>query len=398
MAQQDRNIYINALGCTTIEKQNIEMVERKGLGHPDSIMDGTMDAVSRALSKHYISHFGRILHHNTDKGQLSSGRAAPVFGGGEILSPIQILLSGQATDKYGGTDIGVDEIAIEAARNYLKTAVPRINLDLGALFESKMVMGSEDLVDVYERKETVANDTSFGVGYAPLSRTERLALELEEYLNSPAYKRLRPAVGTDIKVMALRHGNGITLTVAAAMIASEIKNMKEYAENKDAVRGDIKKFCDGQVDIPVDIHINHCDNLARELVYITVTGTSAEMGDAGAVGRGNRVNGLITPCRPMSLEAAAGKNPLRHVGKLYNVMATLASERIVREVPSISEVHIKLLSQIGRPINDPLIAEIRLESNRPTEDGRMAASILDEMLSDFPEITDRLVEGKIRIF
>ena len=57
-------------------------------------------------------------------------------------------------------------------------------------------------------------------------------------------------------------------------------------------------------------------------IYLTVTGLSAEQGDDGEVGRGNRVNGLITPSRAMSLEAAAGKNAVAHVGKLYNLWRT----------------------------------------------------------------------------
>ena len=397
MAKQ-KNIHVSKLDFTPIEEREIEMVERKGLGHPDSMMDGTMDAVSRALSKFYIKKFGQILHHNTDKGQLSSGKSHPEFGGGEILSPMLILLSGQATDHYGDEDIAVDEIAIEAARDYLKNAVPRLNVDLEVLLDSQIVMGSEDLISVYAKKTPAANDTSFGVGYAPLSRTERLTLALEEYLNSKSYKKLRPQVGTDIKVMALRWNGCITLTVAAAMISSEIKNITDYKRTREIVLEDISKFCDEKSDLPVSVVLNSLDDLEKENVYITVTGTSAEMGDAGAVGRGNRINGLITPCRPMSLEAAAGKNPLRHVGKLYNVMATIASKKIIEDIPSIREAHIKLLSQIGRPIDDPLIAEVTIDSDDLVRDGKKAQELMDGLLDQFPKITADLVAGKIRVF
>ena len=56
-------------------------------------------------------------------------------------------------------------------------------------------------------------------------------------------------------------------------------------------------------------------------MYLTVLGTSADGADGGQVGRGNRVNGLISLHRPMSTEAAAGKNPVSHVGKIYNLLA-----------------------------------------------------------------------------
>jgi len=393
-----KKVQVNQLGCTGIEEQEIEIVERKGLGHPDSIMDGMMEEVSRELSKYYIKNFGRILHHNTDKGQLSSGNSNPCFGGGKILRPIHVLLSGQATDKYGGDDIAVEEIAIKAARKYLVHAVPRIDIDCDAIFDSKIVMGSSDLVSVYERKEEVANDTSFGVGYAPLSATEMLVLDVEKYLNSHDCKKKHPAVGTDVKVMALRLNGKITLTVAAAMVSSEVKDVRDYVKIKESVLDDLMRFCSEKTELPVDICLNRLDKPEKGDVYITVIGTSAEKGDAGAVGRGNRVNGLITPCRPMSLEAAAGKNPQRHIGKLYNVMARLASEKIVKEIPSIKEIHIKLLSQIGRPISDPLVAEIRMDSEDFDSDTKKAGEILEGLLHEFPALTKSIVEGKVGVF
>ena len=66
-------------------------------------------------------------------------------------------------------------------------------------------------------------------------------------------------------------------------------------------------------------------------MYLTLLGTSAEQGDSGQVGRGNRVCGLISLNRPMSVEAAAGKNPVSHVGKIYNVLAHELAMRIYAE-------------------------------------------------------------------
>ena len=53
-------------------QQTIEFVERKGIGHPDSIADGLAESVSRALCKMYIERYGRILHHNTDETRSSA--------------------------------------------------------------------------------------------------------------------------------------------------------------------------------------------------------------------------------------------------------------------------------------------------------------------------------------
>ena len=46
-----RNIVIEHLSTKHIEKQDIEIVERKGIGHPDSIADGLAESVSRSLCK-----------------------------------------------------------------------------------------------------------------------------------------------------------------------------------------------------------------------------------------------------------------------------------------------------------------------------------------------------------
>src|SRR5690606_40191772 len=81
------------------------------------------------------------------------------------------------------------------------------------------------------------------------------------------------------------------------------------------------------------VEVNMADGETPESVYLTVTGTSAESGDYGQVGRGNRANGLITPHRPMSLEAVAGKNPVTHVGKLYNLLASRIAAEAARPAP-----------------------------------------------------------------
>jgi len=65
-----RNIIVEDLKQTPLEKQRIEIVERKGLGHPDYICDAVMDSISISLSKEYLEKAGTILHHNVDKSLL----------------------------------------------------------------------------------------------------------------------------------------------------------------------------------------------------------------------------------------------------------------------------------------------------------------------------------------
>ncbi|WP_423793301.1 methionine adenosyltransferase [Methanocaldococcus indicus] len=404
-----RNIFIKKLNCKPIEENEIEIVERKGLGHPDSIADGIAESVSRELCKMYKEKFGTILHHNTDQVEVVGGHAYPKFGGGEMVTPIYILLSGRATmqivDENGNiTKLPVGTVAVKAAKEYLKKVIRNLDVDKDVIVDCRIGQGSVDLVDVFERQKDkipLANDTSFGVGYAPLSTTEKLVLETEKLLNSEETKKEIPALGEDIKVMGLREGKKITLTIAAAIVDKYVNNIEEYKEVINKIKKKVeelsKKIANGY---EVEICVNTADDYERESVYITVTGTSAEMGDDGSVGRGNRVNGLITPFRPMSMEAASGKNPVNHVGKIYNVLANLIANDIAK-LEGVKECYVRILSQIGKPINEPKALDIELivDDNVNFKDiEEKAKEIANRWLDNILEVRDMIVEGKINTF
>ncbi|MBS3761609.1 MAG: methionine adenosyltransferase, partial [Halodesulfurarchaeum sp.] len=134
----DRNIRVQSLKRGAVEDQEIEIVERKGIGHPDSICDGISEAVSRALAQEYVDRFGRVLHYNTDETQLVAGDAAPAFGGGEVVEPIYILLVGRATKYYDGQPIPVDSVALEAARSYLRENLPNLDLESDVMVDVRL--------------------------------------------------------------------------------------------------------------------------------------------------------------------------------------------------------------------------------------------------------------------
>ncbi len=396
-----RNIVVEKLTEIPTSQRQVELVERKGLGHPDSMADGVAEAVSRALCKHYLQKFGVILHHNTDKVQVCGGETAPDFGGGEVIRPIYILLSGQATDRTEKGTIPVSEIAISAAKDYLKGVLPYLDVDDGVLWESRINFGSADLRDVFGRRGMPsANDTSLGVGFAPMTPLERAVLNTEQFLNSEEYKNKRPEVGQDIKVMGYRNGKVMKLTVAAATLCQLIKNKDHYMQIKEQVTEDLTRFLSNQTDMDIEVYLNTADKPEKGKLgcYLTITGTSAEMGDSGAVGRGNRVNGLITPYRPMTMEAAAGKNPINHVGKMYNLLAFKCAERIVSELPAIEEVRVRILSQIGKPIDQPLVANIELHSPKFSENQAKAQKIVDEELAHITDITEQILRDRFSVF
>jgi S-adenosylmethionine synthetase len=368
-----------------VKSRKTELVERKGIGHPDSISDGIAESVSRALSREYREMFGKVLHHNTDEVQLIAGNSEPeVKGGGEVISPIYILLGGRATKNFDGEKIPVDEIALQAAKNYVeekfKVLKPR-HIE----FESRIGETSSDLKEIFSEDLPKSNDTSFGVGHAPMSATEGIVRKLEGRLHSEI-----PEVGEDVKLMGLRQSDKLKLTVAAAVISGRIGGVEDYRKVKQEVEDVAAEFVRENSELEPEIYVNTADEPEKDSYYVTVTGTSAEMGDDGSVGRGNRVNGLITPHRSMSLEAASGKNPVTHVGKIYNLKAREIAEEIGGG-EKFSEV--KILSQIGAPLDEPQTVEVKSQVEQ-----EKVKEVVEEKLSNFESVTDSCVKGKYSTF
>ena len=399
----DRNIFVGERNVPIMDKMPLEIVERKGIGHPDSMADGIAEAVSRALCREYMKNFGQYMHHNTDQVEVVGGLANPKFGSGDVLKPIYILLSGRATEKVGDDYIGIHTVGIEAAKSYLNEVMPNLDVDKHIVIDSRMGSGSVDLVDVFGRGKGVpnANDTSFGVGFAPYSDVERLVFGTEKRLNSREFNNKLPQVGEDIKVMGLRKDDTIELTIAAALVSGKTESLDHYKETVTAIKREIEEMAPSVTDRKVNIHVNTGDNYDTGCYFLTVTGTSAEMGDDGSTGRGNRCNGLITPYRPMSLEATSGKNPINHVGKIYNLLSNRIAEEIVGQVEGISEVYVKLLSQIGRPIDQPLAANVHvnMEEGKKFSDAKgKVEKLADYWLENITQITDWVIKGKVETF
>jgi S-adenosylmethionine synthetase len=399
----DRNIRVQSLDRRAVEDQEIEIVERKGVGHPDSICDGIAEAVSRELARTYVDRFGKVLHYNTDETQLVAGDAAPAFGGGEVVEPIYILIVGRATKYYDGQAVPVDSIALRAAREYLAETLPNLDLETDVIVDVSLGEGSGDLQEVFsEDGSTVpmANDTSFGVGHAPLTETERIVAETERQLRTE-FQSDHPALGQDIKVMGKREGSTIDLTVAAAMVDEHVPDMEAYEAEIEAVREFVADLGTSYTDRDLRVHVNTADEPSEGSIYLTTTGTSAEQGDDGSVGRGNRANGLITPNRSMSMEATSGKNPVNHIGKIYNLLSTEIAREVVAEVAGIRDLRVRLLSQIGSPIDEPHVADLHVVTGEGTAvEGveHEIREIVDERLANVQDVTEAVIDGDLSTF
>jgi len=388
-----------------VEELDVEVVERKGRGHPDTICDALAEQLSVSLSRFYLERFGMVLHHNVDKVLLRAGSARPRFGGGEVVEPMEIYLAGRATREFQGVEIPVEELAADGSLSWFRRSFHALDPGRHVRLHCLVRPGAADLVDLYlqgrRRGEWLANDTSIGVGFAPASELERIVAAVEARLNSGETKAACPEVGEDVKVMGVRRKDRILLTVSCAFIGGFLSGSPDYLEKRERVLALALEAAQGLTGRQVSVSVNAADDPAQGRLYLTVTGTSAEAGDDGEAGRGNRANGLITPYRPMTLEAAAGKNPVTHVGKLYQIACLRIAESLVAEVPGVIAAECSLVSLIGRPVGDPQTADIRVR----LRDGRPPADVAAEVeaiarghLARLDTVWRDVLEGRVSVY
>jgi len=353
-----------------------EVVERKGLGHPDTLADGISESISRSLCNLYLEEYGSIMHHNLDKVLIVAGKSRPEFGGGEILRPPTVVVGGRATSL---AEKAMEQVIKEATEKFFATALRNLR---EFRVEVRAGEGAPELRSLMGRG---ANDSSIGVGFAPLSPVERTVLQVERDVRSI------PGVGEDVKIMAVRQGEELKIVAAAAMVSKHIASRDEYEEAKAKVREAIRRRAEAEVSV------NAADT--PENIYLTVTGTSIEMGDDGATGRGNRGNGLITPGRPMTMEAIAGKNPVSHVGKIYNVLAERMAGEMVK-LEGVEEAYVTLVSKIGSPISQPLLSGVRICGDllpTPWLETEVS-SIIVSQLESADKLAEDFVRGSLTIY
>ena len=375
----------------------IEIVERKGIGHPDTICDSIADRFALNLTKYYLKKYNQIFHFNVDKALLVAGETKTKFGGGKVVKPMKIFFGDRAIYRVDGEEVPVEDILRSSVYSWLKE-----NLRFVGEKEVKVICevkrGSEELTSIFKRRDEYlpANDTSALVGYAPLTTLERSVLELENYLNSKDFKKRFPESGEDIKVMGLRDGNNFSYTVAMAFVDRFVKNEDDYFKKKDEIREEIARFLREKFQVEAEINLNTLDERGKgeEGCYLTVTGTSAEGADSGEVGRGNRVNGIISLNRPAGSEAAPGKNMVSHVGKIYNVLAFNLANKIYEKIGKHN--YVWLLSRIGQPINKPVIISIEVDNLEKGEE-EIIREIVEKRFETLKDFLNELIEGKFKV-
>jgi S-adenosylmethionine synthetase len=396
-------IHIHEIIGPTAGEEQVEIVERKGLGHPDTICDLVMERISQALWREYRRQCGRVLHYNCDKGLLVAGQVERRFGGGRVIEPMRIIIGDRATFVK---EFDVVQVAVHAAKGWFRENLPEVDPERHLEFQVELKGGSEELTGIFRESEAMpmANDTSAAVGYAPLTETERLALEAERFLNAAKFKINYPESGRDIKVMAIRRGAQLTLTVAMPLLDKFVADENDYFQRKEKIRLALISYLKSRLDKVRDVAVsmNTLDRRDAGLsgIYLSVLGTSAEDADSGEVGRGNQVNGIIALNRPRGSEAAAGKNPVSHVGKIYNVLTHLLARQIYQEVSGLREVIVWACSRIGEPVDKPQVTAVQVKLEKETSMADVADPIRRIVAREFarlPTFCQALAEGKYPI-
>jgi S-adenosylmethionine synthetase len=386
------------------------LLERKGFGHPDTLADHLAEELSRAYSRWTLETCGAVLHHNFDKLGLLGGASRVSYGGGQILEPVRVLVNGRATRSCGAVSVPVDRLVTDTVQDFFRTRLPEladhlsIELNItansspgavhieGASLDRQSWFAPKSVDELRERRQLLANDTSLGTGWAPENPVETFARHLVDWFSKPSeFTNSRPWCGSDVKMMVLADGERLDVVLCVPQKSGHVPDRTAYVANC----GEILDECyrKAAIELPqfkTSFRLNARDIVDRDEVYLTFSGSSIESGDEGLVGRGNRVNGLITPLRPQNMEGANGKNPVYHVGKLYNVAAQRIAQALHVRFGGYAEVH--LVSATGQPLDKPWQTLVRL--SRPDIADHAVQEVVEETLSRIPELTREIIYGE----
>jgi S-adenosylmethionine synthetase len=380
-----------------------EVVERKGLGHPDSICDHLVESMATALGRAYQQRFGSVPHFNLENAYLAAGRAEPAFGGGQILQPMRFFYGDTATARVGSSDVPVREIVEAAAMEWIRGHLRRVDPEKHMQLVSCVHEGSASLVDCLRADAIRANDTCVAIAHAPLTPVEDLTLRLETLMQSDAWRRSHPAQGEDVKVTVIRRARSLVVRISAAFVGACLADEGAYWQAKADLSEHVREFLGSASNdgFHLDVAVNTLDRPGSGAagLHVTVLGLSAENGDGGEVGRGNRLSGLNPLSRVNATGSVAGKHPLGNPGKVLGLLASRMADRIHREADGVDDAVVTLVAEIGGRLDEPLVVHVRTAAGAPRSRGLQdqIREIARTCLSEVTDVTTALVETGWRI-
>lgn len=395
--------------------KDYEIVERKGIGHPDTLADELAERLSTVYSRYCQKQFGVILHHNFDKVGMMGGISEVGFGTGKIKSPIRVLLNGRASSAFGSKRIELQDMLYSEVDSFFTEKFPHIEKSEQiytimwevACGSSPGAVAKEDsyrhhwfsprgVQDLSELKYLNCNDTSMGCAYFGNTLTEQFVLQVEKRMNSKEFKENKPWMGSDIKIMCCRFGKEISITLCVPQISIFVETLIEYKHNLEMVENEIHEIASlllpSDYDVKVNLNMRDKFDSSKKDLYLTYSGSSIEMGDEGFVGRGNRIGGLITPNRFYSMEGIAGKNPVYHTGKMYSVFAYEIAKRIMKEYNVRSEVI--LVGMTGHPLMTPYRVVVNSEEKKI--DMEFVLKTINDLRAS--EVTEKILKREYVLF
>ncbi|MBV9163784.1 MAG: hypothetical protein JO281_20040 [Pseudonocardiales bacterium] len=357
-----------------------EVVERKGLGHPDTLADGIAELASIRYSEYCLREFGAVLHHNLDKLAVLGGRVAFGPTSGHYVHPLRIIFGGRASHSFAGTPIPVPEILITAARDQVQLALPSydqtlVEVRIETTDSSKFPhwFTPRSLEDLPERTRVRCNDTAYLVAVTPRTPAELIALLTEAWLAS------QPWSGSDIKILIARRRRHFDVTVCVPALAGRVHSTPEFRDLLTTAEKTLTDLIYDHTpeDIEVEVHCNTKENSTEgplSAQYFTVSGSALDYGEDGLVGRGNARHGLISPAHAAGNEVTFGKNPTYHVGKVGAWLADHAATTLTRVA---GPCRVGLAWRIGAAYEDPATVQITCRDPSAEEERRVREALTE---------------------
>lgn len=361
------------------EDSTLEVVERKGIGHPDTLADKLAEECSRVYSKYCMEKFGCILHHNIDKLYIGAGLFKYENYKTVIYEPIKVIINGRCSNTMNGEKIDLESLFVPTIKKYLKSIMPRLDVEKGLKIvvnctqntKRKYWFEPRNIEDVPDAKKVTAGDTALCVSYGGLTYCEKVALELERSLykyNEFGYSvPIYDDIGQDIKIMVVRRDNKVDINMCIPVLRHAYKNEYEFDEIIKKYYGILKENLN-KISNPkkyiTNLYINHKDDGTIDK-YTLCVGTCAECGEEGVVGRGNNSQGIISSFRPHSVEAPYGKNERYHTGRALSFMINNVAQRINDELGIMCNIY--ALTRNRNSLFEPYLFEISVENKKIDE-------------------------------